>query len=411
MHGPLALTQTITIPPLVNPLPVEAASPFGFNFQPYFPGTCSFDTSGTWAFDRSSGNVGPNGSTIFNSNSLLPSAPLGALLVKRSSGAYEFAGAHIQLNFGTYEYVYFLINDIPGAYSDNSGIISVGWTCSDITSQPALAVSFTGAAGGTILSSDRTINCINTAGVTSGTCLTSSYPLGAEVILEATPSPDSRFSRWYGCDAVTGSNSSQCLIRLFSYREVKAEFIAGSALLEVALSGTGTGKISSNDNKINCTRQQVGQGTFNTSGDCSASFPTGAQVALTVVPAAGSRFTNWTNCDTANDAAVCTMKMNGDKRVEARLDGAPDPTSPPAFSVDGAGHSNSLTKHAVINTPFTYKLVVTGTPDPVLSVGAGSQFPPRITFDVATSTFSGTPPRWVCTPARLSLPTAQAQQR
>ena len=79
--------------------------------------------------------------------------------------------------------------------------------------QYTLSVADTGTGTGTVTSSDGKINC--------GTMCSYNYDGGTMVTLTATPSQDSSFTGWSGCDSV---QSNVCTVTMSSARAVNAIF-------------------------------------------------------------------------------------------------------------------------------------------------------------------------------------------
>ncbi len=80
--------------------------------------------------------------------------------------------------------------------------------------------------------------------------------------------------------------------------------IISLAAVSVARDGTGSGTVTSDPAGIDC------------GGTCAADFVLGSTVTLTATAAAGSSFTTWTGCDTAN-ANQCTVSITGARAVTA----------------------------------------------------------------------------------------------
>jgi hypothetical protein len=76
--------------------------------------------------------------------------------------------------------------------------------------------------------------------------------------------------------------------------------------LDVALTGTGTGTVTSNPSGISCAP------------DCVEVYPRGTVVTLTPTPAASSVFVGWSG--SCSGAGPCTLTMNGDHAVTAKFD-------------------------------------------------------------------------------------------
>jgi uncharacterized repeat protein (TIGR02543 family) len=73
--------------------------------------------------------------------------------------------------------------------------------------------------------------------------------------------------------------------------------------LTMALSGTGSGTVSSSPQGLGCA------------STCTGNFPSGTAVTLTAAPN-GSTFRGWTGCDTAS-GPVCTVNLTNDRTVTA----------------------------------------------------------------------------------------------
>lgn len=129
-HAIIERTAAPGINVTANPFTVQAADEVGTAFTvPAGATQCTFNATGTWAeccgghFRDANG-----GSSMYISNSALPSAPVGALIMKRSNGTYELIGSNATKSFIAGESANFLFNDMA-AYGDNSGALSVSWSC------------------------------------------------------------------------------------------------------------------------------------------------------------------------------------------------------------------------------------------------------------------------------------------
>ena len=84
--------------------------------------------------------------------------------------------------------------------------------------------------------------------------------------------------------------------------------------LNLTLSGTGTGTVTSNDGSINCT-----EASGSTTGTCAKPFSTGTVVTLTAAPSSagsGTTFAGW-NGGGCSGTGTCTVTMNANTNVTA----------------------------------------------------------------------------------------------
>ena len=92
-----------------------------------------------------------------------------------------------------------------------------------------LSVTPKGTGAGSVTDTSGAINCVNTAGVISGTC-TASYPVGAVVNLTAAPTSPSSFAGWQG--ACTGS--AGCSVTMNAPEAVSASFVPAPQLIPLS---------------------------------------------------------------------------------------------------------------------------------------------------------------------------------
>jgi hypothetical protein len=179
--------------------------------------------------------------------------------------------------------------------------------CVTGTAAPAnytLTVTGGGSGQGTVTGNG--INCSVNAGNTSGTC-SASYASGTSVSLTASPGGSSSFDGWGG----SCGGSAGCSVTMTSSRSVSATFnpvAATNYTLTVTGGGSGQGTVSGNG--INCS---INQG--NTSGTCSASYPSGTSVPLTASPAGGSEFSSWSG--SCAGSGGCSVTMTSNRTVSA----------------------------------------------------------------------------------------------
>ncbi len=170
---------------------------------------------------------------------------------------------------------------------------------------------------GTELLPGSVINC--------GTVCSASFLSGASLVLTAKPAVGAVFSHWSGCPSANGAT---CQLTMNSSMIVTAWFAPDPVVvLTVNKGGTGSGTVFEGTellpgSVINC-------GTV-----CSASFLSGASLVLTATPAAGSVFTHWQGCPSAN-GAKCNVQMNSSMTITANF--SPDPVAVLTVNKSGAG--------------------------------------------------------------------------
>jgi Divergent InlB B-repeat domain/PASTA domain len=94
--------------------------------------------------------------------------------------------------------------------------------------------------------------------------------------------------------------------------------------LEVSLSGSGAGKVTSSPSGISCS-----------SGSCTSEFREGKLVTLTATPAAHSKFVAWTGCESEPGPSKCAVTMSAARAVEAEFAAIPPQTLQVAVSGPG----------------------------------------------------------------------------
>jgi hypothetical protein len=90
---------------------------------------------------------------------------------------------------------------------------------------------------------------------------------------------------------------------LTANRTITATFFVPT--LTVTKSGDGKGSVTSSVAGLTCGPNDA---------VCVASYSVGTALNLTATPASGSRFDNWSGCDSTN-AAVCSLTMNASRSV------------------------------------------------------------------------------------------------
>jgi hypothetical protein len=263
-----------------------------------------------------------------------------------------------------------------------------------------LSVTESGDGTGLVTSSPLGIVCssiVNQCGA--------SYAGGSTVTLNASAGTGSSFTGWHGGGC---SGTESCAVTMSQAQSVTARFEQiPSFTLSVALSGGGTGTVSSNPSGIFC-------GTA-----CSASFATGTKIALTATPAAGSTFAGWSGGGCSGTGG-CTVTLSAAKAVSATFTGTGTSllaaVLPDARSVEvgatatafaylintgtGAGAPCSITPNTSVPATFLYQTTdqgtntVTGSPNtPVAIAPGGTQsfliaFTPSAAFNTTAIPFN-----------------------
>ncbi|KWT94643.1 S8 family serine peptidase [Candidatus Magnetominusculus xianensis] len=172
--------------------------------------------------------------------------------------------------------------------------IQVDAALNSLTSGYSITVTKSGTGTGTITSKPAGISC--------GSTCSSTFSSGAGVYLIAAADSGSTFSGFTGCDTSYGNG---CYLLMSSAKNVTATFTKSTTYaVSVTKSGTGTGTITSKPAGISC------------GSTCSSSFTSGSGVYLTAAADAGSTFTGFTGCDTANSNG-CYLSMSSAKSVTA----------------------------------------------------------------------------------------------
>ncbi len=197
------------------------------------------------------------------------------------------------------------------------------------------------AGEGTVASNPTGIeNC------TAGAC-TAQYDQGTTVTLSAVPAAGSTFVGWTGSCV----GAATCMVRMDRAHTVNATFtkignpLPNLVVLSVALSGEGTGVVTSAPVGINCSIPS-----------CVANFDRDASVTLTAQAADGSTFAGWMGA--CMGTAECTVTLGVDTSVTAVFNKkpgtTPDPTNPnpnnPNPTNPGSGKTNPDTSVSCATT-------------------------------------------------------------
>jgi len=139
----------------------------------------------------------------------------------------------------------------------------------------------------------------------------SSYEVGTVVTLTATPATGSNFTRWDGCDTVSGAI---CTVTMNAARSVTATFTLQTFRLTVSKAsplGIGTGTVTS-------TSSPASPNQVNCGSSCSVLFNYGTVVTLTARPDLLSIFNGWTGCDSVS-GTTCTVGITRARSVTANF--------------------------------------------------------------------------------------------
>lgn len=113
-----------------NPFTVQAADEVGTAFTvPAGKTQCTFNATGTWKWDVPSAAVTADGIPSADYRFRIPTGNAFDLMLQRTNSNVEHVGASNIINVTGGEVLRFLMNDASGTYGDNSGALSVSWSC------------------------------------------------------------------------------------------------------------------------------------------------------------------------------------------------------------------------------------------------------------------------------------------
>jgi hypothetical protein len=190
------------------------------------------------------------------------------------------------------------------------------------TAKHRLTVAELGSGSSTVTSSPSGIDC--------GTECAAEFAEGKKVTLTATAAEHSEFTGWSGCDSLSGPDDDECTLTIgASDRTVSAGAAKKLHPLNVSMSGSGFGEVTSDPGGISC------------GATCSHVYDEPKRVTLTAVTFEHSEFTGWSgDCESVSGPGgdECTLEMNAEESVTAQY--AEEPT----VTVDSAGSgSGSIT--------------------------------------------------------------------
>ena len=169
---------------------------------------------------------------------------------------------------------------ITGTFSGESGTVDI-----TVTPPPAiLDILLPGNGSGAVTSDPSGIDCPDSCN--------HAYAIGTVVTLTAAPASGSTFVGWSeDCDG----NGQTTSVTMDTARTCRATFDVSQAILDIPLTGNGSGTVKSNPDGINCP------------DNCNHAYAIGTVVTLTADPAAGSRFNGWGDCGTASGRELVTQ--------------------------------------------------------------------------------------------------------
>ncbi len=228
-------------------------------------------------------------------------------------------------------------------------------------SNVTLTVNKAGTGTGTVTSSPAGINCGATcsAGFASGTAIT----------LTATASTGSTFTGW-GAGPCEGTGT--CTLTITAATTVVANFTqsTNNFTLTVNEAGTGTGTVSSAPAGINCPTT------------CSASFASGAVVALTATAAEGSTFAGWSGAGCTGTGG-CSVTMTAAQTVTATFNSGNSPVT------IGLAPGSPSTVNTTPGGSAVFGLTLTALPGTTGTVTLGcTSTSPNITCNIVPSSIT-----------------------
>lgn len=147
----------------------------------------------------------------------------------------------------------------------------------------------------------------NVGGISCGRTCSATYAIGASVTLTATAASGSVFEGWNGGGCAGSART--CTVTMDASRDIGAAF-ARSFTLTVKRAGSGTGKVTSDVDEIDCGLK------------CSANMIQDEVVVLTAEPDPGHVFSGWSGACTGT-GDECTVTMSAARAVTATFTQVP----------------------------------------------------------------------------------------
>jgi uncharacterized repeat protein (TIGR02543 family) len=186
------------------------------------------------------------------------------------------------------------------------------------------------------------------AGLSCGSICLASFDAGTVVTLSVTVAAGSAFTGWSGACGGTGT----CVVTMDRARTVAASLVVRAPpSLNVNMSGTGGGTVTSSPAGISCTsRAGAGFG-----GACDATFAAGSTVTVTAKPDSFSVFAGWIDSPprsigVCRGTSACTLTMDTVKIAYASFQLSPYLIR---VSATGTGTGTVTSSPAGISCPST----------------------------------------------------------
>ena len=166
---------------------------------------------------------------------------------------------------------------------------------------PSYLLSVTNSANGRVLSKPDGIDC----GYGGGQGCKYSFYKDSTVILEAQPREGFVLKKWNGCSSYDGN---VCRVVMSKNKSTVTPVFVPLPKYKLTITKTKYGSVISSLGKPKC-----GPNKFR----CSASFPSGTEVTLTLKPTPGRTYTGWEGACSGIQSDTCTLTIDGPKFVGA----------------------------------------------------------------------------------------------
>jgi hypothetical protein len=163
----------------------------------------------------------------------------------------------------------------------------------------------------------------NPPGIDCGQDCREDYTHGTTVTLQAEADTDSLFTGWSGGGCM---GSDDCIMDVDESKTVTALFsLIPQNTLIVNIAGTGSGFVSSDDDRVNCDKDQ-----------CSQDYNEPKTVTLSAMADPGSEFSGWSGSG-CSSTSICTVNVQGSKTVTAGFSLIPEYSLIVTKTGDGQG--------------------------------------------------------------------------